>query len=618
MNADGRMDIVGLQEDPFNSNNRQKFFILPGDGQGGFGAPIVLDARPDWRMDDLIVGDYDADNRKDVMVRFNQPSRDHQIYRNNGDGTFTPAPNASGAFDFTSLRMLLDTNADGKGDLVLGWGNGYRIHLGNGNGTFQSPFDLGIGYSIVADDFNGDGRPDFIVGNTLQLNNGNGAFTTFANVTGNGFGEHVFESADLNGDGKAEAITLMLNFPAWIGILKFNGTNGFERTNYPLGAYMTTQNARIFKGRFDANGSTDVILVSPGSGRTLALMNDGTGTFSAETLIRSSAALFADDYDGDGKTDLMTASNGRSTVWPMWKYFFEINTALLKNSCAPTGQTRYVDLHGSGFSDFLSWNPADGRWNSQSSNPSSPFRYADPWGGGSFGDIPAPGDFDGDGKTDKTVFRRPTGAWWVNRSSDGGFFSFSFGLPDDRPEVGDYDGDQKSDIAVWRPSDGNWYIWLTGPQQFSVVHWGLAGDKPVPADYDGDGKTDIAVYRPSAGIWYLLRSIDGEFAAVRFGLETDHLVPADFDGDGADDIAVYRSSNRTFHMLRSSDGAYFGLIAGSTTMIPFAGDFNGDSVAEIGGYEPATSSWSMSITGGSYQNGAPNSVPVGSLLVPTP
>jgi hypothetical protein len=514
--------------------------------------------------------------------------------------------------------MLLDTNADGKGDLVLGAGIGYRIHLGNGDGTFQTPVDLGFGFAIVADDFNGDGRPDFIVGNTLHLNNGNGSFSTFANVIGNGSGEHVFESADLNGDGKAEAISLMLNFPAWIGILKFNGTNGFERTNYPLGAFVTTQNSRLFKGKFDANDSIDIILVSPGSGRTFSLKNDGTGTFSSETLTRSSAAVFAGDYDGDGKSDLMVASDGRSTVGFMEKTLFEVNTLFLRNSCTPSGQTRYVDLYATGFSDFLSWNPADGFWNSKSSYRSNNIRNAEQWGGGSFGDIPAPGDFDGDGKTDKTVFRAPTGTWWVNRSSDGGYFAFNFGLPGDRPAVGDYDGDLKSDIAVWRPSDGNWYIWLTGPQQFSVVHWGLAGDKPVPGDYDGDGKTDIAVYRPATGIWYLLRSTDGGFNAVRFGIDIDHLVPADFDGDGIDDIAVYRSSTRTFHMLRSSNGAYFGMVTGSTTMIPFAGDFNGDSVAELGWYDTPSSSWTSSIFGGSYQNGAPNSIPVGSLLIPTP
>ena len=80
-----------------------------------------------------------------------------------------------------------------------------------------------------------------------------------------------------------------------------------------------------------------------------------------------------------------------------------------------------------------------------------------------------------------------------------------------RPAQFDFDGDGRSDISVFRPDNGVWYM-LDSTAGFSAVQFGSAADKIVPADYDGDGKTDIAVYRN--GTWYLHRSIAG-FTAVR-------------------------------------------------------------------------------------------------------
>ena len=71
------------------------------------------------------------------------------------------------------------------------------------------------------------------------------------------------------------------------------------------------------------------------------------------------------------------------------------------------------------------------------------------------------------------------------------------------PTKFDYDGDGKSDVSVFRPSNGAWYL-NQSSAGFTGAAFGVSSDKIVPADYDGDGKTDIAVYRN--GSWYLQRS----------------------------------------------------------------------------------------------------------------
>src|SRR5262249_13193463 len=106
------------------------------------------------------------------------------------------------------------------------------------------------------------------------------------------------------------------------------------------------------------------------------------------------------------------------------------------------------------------------------------------FGGGSA----TPMDFDGDGKSDLTIYR--DGVWYILRSSNEGGIGITWGgAPQDIPVPGDYDGDGKTDQAVYR--DGVWYILRSSDGGGMAITWGGAlQDEPVPGDYDGDGKTD--------------------------------------------------------------------------------------------------------------------------------
>jgi hypothetical protein len=115
----------------------------------------------------------------------------------------------------------------------------------------------------------------------------------------------------------------------------------------------------------------------------------------------------------------------------------------------------------------------------------------------------------------------------------------------------DFDGDGKSDVSVFRPAGGFWYELLSRSGNFASQQFGLSEDKIVPADFDGDAKTDIAVFRPSNGVWYQIRSSDNTFSAVQFGANGDVPVPNDYDGDGKADIAVFRPSNGVWYEIRS-------------------------------------------------------------------
>lgn len=58
------------------------------------------------------------------------------------------------------------------------------------------------------------------------------------------------------------------------------------------------------------------------------------------------------------------------------------------------------------------------------------------------------------------AFWRPSNGVWSVMGGAGGSQPVvqAWGLPDDRPVPGDYDGDGKTDFSVFRPSTGEWYV----------------------------------------------------------------------------------------------------------------------------------------------------------------
>jgi hypothetical protein len=620
MTGDGIPDLVGLNENQRNLDIN-KLIILPGNGSGGFGAPIVLQVGAEYRISYYTVGDFDGDKFNDVLLHFFSPSGLDQVYRNNGNGTFTAHPLQTAPGNW--WLYMMDVNNDGKGDMVSTVYEQLRHHLGNGDGTFQPPVIFAPGtFGTMKGDFNTDGKIDFIAGGNLIINQGNGVFSTISNAINLGATETVRDVRDYTGDGKPDVVTLIQANPAKLSLHTNLGNNSFQRTDYPLNLSEQTTDLTgdVITGNFNGNASPDILLSVPAFNKTLVFINDGAGTFITQTLnyrytgIINWQGSFNGDFDSDGKTDSVVVSPTNAYNTLPRKLFNEITVTFQKNVCHPVGQTRLVDFDHSGATDFSYWTPADGGWaylaNSNVIPPSVSFY----WGAGSFGDVPAPGDFDGDGTTDYAVYRNSTGVWWIYRSSDRQPAAVQFGLPGDKPVVGDYDGDSISDVAVWRPSDGNWYVLFMGTQQYTIVHWGQEGDKPVPADFDGDGKTDLAVFRPGNGTWYYLKSSDLNYVALQFGLGTDQPIPGDYDGDGKADIAVRRDSNSVMHLLRSYNLSYLSIVYGSAGDIQQPGDYDGDFVADLAVYRPSALKWSVFYSNQTINFGSGSVVPTASML----
>lgn len=246
------------------------------------------------------------------------------------------------------------------------------------------------------------------------------------------------------------------------------------------------------------------------------------------------------------------------------------------------GRRSHVDFDGDNRTDISIYRPSLGQW---WLNRSSDGLIVQTFGIPS--DTIVPADLTGDGKTDVAIWR--AGEWFVLRSEDYTYYSVPFGSSGDIPVPADFDGDGKDDTAVFRPSTSTWYISRSSGGT-TIETFGAAGDRPVPADYDGDGRADIAIYRPSEGQWWLNRSTAGVIVYT-FGNSSDRNVQGDYTGDGKADVAIWRPSTGEWFILRSEDASYFSFPWGLSTDLPVPGDYDGDGKFDAGVFRPSSGTW---------------------------
>ncbi len=241
------------------------------------------------------------------------------------------------------------------------------------------------------------------------------------------------------------------------------------------------------------------------------------------------------------------------------------------------------DFDGDGKSDISVFRPSDQNFYL---NRSTQGFAAVQWGLST--DKLAPADYDGDGKTDIAVWREAEGNFYILNSSNNSVRVENFGLAGDKLTVDDWDGDGKADLSVYRDGAQSYFYYrgsLNNPSgNITYLPWGTTGDKPLRGDFDGDCKQDVAVFRPSNNQWIIRNSSNSQVTYQNFGLSTDKFVPSDYDGDGKTDIAVWRPSNGVWYILQSSNGQIKYTNWGVNTDVPVAADYNGDGKADAAIY----------------------------------
>lgn len=276
--------------------------LLQNDGKGRF-RDVTFEAglgEDHFPTQTAAWADYDNDGHVDLYVgNENFPS---QLFRNNGDGTFTELARQAGVTndDFAKAVVWGDYDSDRLPDLyVSNFGGPNRLYRNNGDGTFADAApDAGVTYPFKSFpawfwDFNNDGRLDLFV---------SGYEWNVRDVAADYLGLPAMESELDN-------------------LYQGDGQGGFKNVGPAAGLTQITQPMGSNFGDLDNDGFPDFYLGTgypdyEGLMPNLLFRNQGGSRFADVTatagvghLQKGHGVAFA-DFDHDGDQDIFSELGG--------------------------------------------------------------------------------------------------------------------------------------------------------------------------------------------------------------------------------------------------------------------------------------------------------------------
>ncbi len=545
-NHDTKLDVLFSAT---TTSGQVELAVFPGDGAGGFGAPILTPITGLTGVKVGVAGDVNGDGVPDVVISGTDPIQgiaEIGVMIAESTGKFK-APVFTRS-TLAGLMMLGDFTGDGKVDLaILGGYFFVTVFPGKGDGTLGAPVSSQfeqLATCATTGDFNKDGKLDLITGNDLLLGNGDG---TFQNPQYIDAGCDI-AVADFNKDGIPDVVAGGTVFPYHTRILLGDGTGKFTNVASYLAFQDGFASGRGFTiARFSGGTNFDIAVANTQYDDVTMLLGNGDGTFTlGKSFTVSTSGLLSGDFNGDGKIDLAVQT--------------------------PSGFTVLLDKGGATFNAL-------------------------PTQAGQLGAAIRLSDFNGDGKVDVIEFSGPTkysGAAVLLGNGDG-----SFGAPiflacqATMGVVGDFNGDKKPDVAVYQPGNGIEMCLNNGDGTFrsgGIVDAGVQHGQLQIGDFNHDGKLDLAA-TDVGGVSILLGNGDGTFKdAIATGASNfSNIVTGDFNHDGKLDLAANASGEITV-LLGKGDGTFQAPITSSNpngTGVPGSGDLNGDGILDLVSLSPS-------------------------------
>ena len=378
-------------------------------------------------------------------------------------------------------------------------------------------------------------------------------------------GIRVFGSADVvvqAGFGTDAALLVKLASTETVTVKNGDGTfQGYQ--SFVTGSGPVTVGVADFNG----DGKSDLVTADNGNARVSVLLGNGNGTFQAKQDFLTGSqpsSVAVGDFNGDGKNDLATADYGNSTMSILLgngNGTFQAKNAYV--SGVGIGLLVVGDFDGDGKNDLASAEGQDATVSVFLGNGNGTFRARKAFAAYNDGGYSvAVADVNGDGKSDivavdytakqvSILLGNGNGTLHVEQTFDTNRYPTSVA-------VEDFNADGKSDLVTTDDNDNTASVLLgNGNGTFQAKHSLGTGGGPVSvavSDFNSDGKIDLVTANHDDGtVSMLLGNGNGTFQAMRTlstQAGTSDVVIADLNGDGVKDlVTANNTSNRTNVLL---------------------------------------------------------------------
>lgn len=374
-NFDGKTDLAVGGDYYYNNSMAGRNYVFYGDGSiptTAATADVIIDGETGTHSgNSLASGDFNFDGHADLAIGaygYNSNAGKVSIYTFNDSAT--SGESTSNYFGYSLITG--DFNTDGNTDLAIG-AYGYSSNTGRAyifygldakmpinpaankaDAILTGPASSQFGYSLGAGDYNSDGKIDLAIGANVYSSNAGyiylfyqpssgGYASTLAYSSANSiingsyatkFGKAIV-SADFNSDGKTDLAVSENEYSTNAGrvyVFNQNSGGGFSNiastsANYFINGEASSQfGYSLITDDFNGDGKADLIAgaiaYSSSAGRAYVFHQNTAGGFttslaatSANTIINGEASsyfgssLAITDFNADGKKDLAAGAS---------------------------------------------------------------------------------------------------------------------------------------------------------------------------------------------------------------------------------------------------------------------------------------------------------------------